>query len=222
MLAHVFEEAGLSTIAFSLVRGQIEKVHPPRALHCEFPLGRPLGKPGDAEFQRRVLMAAFDLLTEPSGPALRDFPEKIDDEADEPLACPLPPREDPSLPEAVDEARALRPAYERTLARLGRTAVGRAVDAAGVPEAIAAFVKIAEGAPWKEAGVPGHPLDAAKDVMNYYEEAALALVDHTPAARSAESWFYRKTAAGAALKAARKAMRDQGAKFSFYLIPFTQ
>lgn len=167
-------------------------------------------------------MAAFDLLAESSGPALRDFPEKIDDEADEPLACPLPPREDPSLPEAVDEARALRPAYERTLARLGRTAVGRAVDAAGVPEAIAAFVKIAEGAPWKEAGVPGHPLDAAKDIMNYYEEAALALVDHTPAARSAESWFYRKTAAGAALKTARKVMRDQGAKFSFYLIPFTQ
>ena len=40
----------------------VERMHPPRVLHCEFPLGRPLGKPGDAEFQqafvRKLLPAA--------------------------------------------------------------------------------------------------------------------------------------------------------------------
>jgi hypothetical protein len=58
----------------------------------------------------------------------------------------------------------------------------------------------------------------------YYEEAALALVDHVPAARSAESWLYQKTAAGAALKRAQAAMRQAGASQAdwFYLVPMSQ
>ena len=35
-----------ATVAISIIREQIEATQPPRALHCEFPLGRPLGKPG--------------------------------------------------------------------------------------------------------------------------------------------------------------------------------
>ena len=86
------------------------KVAPPRALHCEFPLGRPLGRPNDAQFQLDVLSRAFALLQAPAGPVLVDHPEVI--EADEqPMACALPPRFDPSLPPAVDEARGLRRAY---------------------------------------------------------------------------------------------------------------
>src|ERR687897_828280 len=96
-LAHVIEAAGLATVALSLVRPQIERSRPPRALHCEFPLGRPLGRPRDPAFQRRVLDAAFALLDAPAVPVLEDFPETIADEADEPLACPLPPRYDPTL-----------------------------------------------------------------------------------------------------------------------------
>src|ERR671910_544074 len=78
-LAHVIEAAGLATVALSLVRPQIEQSRPPRALHCEFPLGRPLGRPGDPEFQRRVLSAAFALLQRRDGPVLEDFPEAIAD-----------------------------------------------------------------------------------------------------------------------------------------------
>src|ERR687898_1894693 len=90
-LAHAIEAAGLATVALSLVRPQIERSRPPRALHCEFPLGRPLGRPGDPEFQRRVLSAAFALLQRRDGPVLEDFPETITDEANTPLACPPPP-----------------------------------------------------------------------------------------------------------------------------------
>jgi hypothetical protein len=51
-LAHVFEAAGIATIALGSVRKQIESTAPPRGLWCDFPLGRPLGRPGDAAFVR--------------------------------------------------------------------------------------------------------------------------------------------------------------------------
>jgi hypothetical protein len=223
-LGHVLEAEGLATVALSLVRGQIERTHPPRALHCEFPLGRPLGSPADPGFQRRVLLTAFSLLERPSGPVLEDFPEVVTDQADEPLACPLPPRVDPTLPAAVDEVAGLRPAYERTLASTGRTLVGRCVSADGVSGAVRAFVRIASGEPWDTVGLPGSPPEAALDIRAYYEEASLALADHVPAARAAESWLYRTTATGRLLREAQAKMREQGAPASvwFYLVPVSQ
>jgi hypothetical protein len=210
----------------SSVRGQTERLHPPRALHCEFPLGRPLGKPGDPAFQRRVIDAAFALLGAPAGPVLVDFPEVIVDRADEPLSCPLPPRHDPSLPEAVDEAMALRAAYERRRAATGRTFVGRAVDADHVPDAVAAFIRVADGAPWeqvwREAGFSAPPPQVQSDVRAYYEEAAMELADHVPQARSAESWFYRHTAAGRVMRRAQHALRAAGYPYWFFFLPSTQ
>lgn len=220
------EAHGLATVVLSSVRGQTERLHPPRALHCEFPLGRPLGKPRDPAFQRRVLNAAFTLLNAPSGPVLVDFPEEIVDEAESPLECPLPPRLDLALPQAVDEARALRPAYERQRAATGRTAVGRVVDAAHVPDAVAAFVRIADGEPWEEVwqdvGYTAPPAQVQSDVRAYYEEAAMALADHVPAARAAESWFYQHTATGALMRRAQRALREAKYPWSMFFIPATQ
>jgi hypothetical protein len=223
-LGHVLEAEGLATVALSLVRGQIERTHPPRALHCEFPLGRPLGRPNDPAFQRRVLLAAFGLLQRASGPGLEDFPEAIADEADNPLACPLPPRLNPALPAAVDEVMGLRPAYERAVAATGRTLVGRCVAADGVAGAVEAFVRIAAGEPWDAVGLKGPPSEVVLDIRAYYEEAALALADHVPAARAAESWLYRATATGLVLREAQAKMRDGGAPGPvwFYVVPVSQ
>jgi hypothetical protein len=223
-LGHVLEAEGPATVALSLVRGQVERTHPPRALHCEFPLGRPLGRPADPGFQRRVLLAAFSLLERPTGPVLEDFPEVIADEADQPLSCPLPPRFDPTLPAAVDEVAGLRPAYERALATTGRTLVGRCVSADGVSGAVQAFVRVASGEPWDTVGLPGSPSEVALDVRAYYEEAALALADHVPAARAAESWLYRTTATGLVLREAQAKMRAGGAPQPawFYVVPVSQ
>ena len=204
------------------MRPHTEKLRPPRALHCEFPIGRPLGRPADAPFQRRVIDAAFALLREDAGPVLVDFPEEIADTPEAPLACALPPRHDPSLPEAIDEAQALRTAYDRQLARAGRTLVGRTVAVDAIPEAIDCFRRVAAGEPWKEVGLPGHPMAVAKDIMAYYEEAALALADHVPAARATESWFFKKTAAGRVMRDAHAVLTEAGERFAFYLIPFTQ
>jgi len=223
-LAHVLEGAGLSTVALSLVRPHAERLHPPRVLHCEFPLGRPLGRPGDAAFQRQVLDRAFALLGREEGPVLEDFPEQIVDEANQPLTCPVPPRFDPSVPPAVDEARALRPAWERARAAAGGTQVGRVVDGGGIPDAVAGFVRVTEGTRWTEADLPGDPAAVAMDIRAYYEEAAYALAGHVPGARAAESWLFRSTETGAVLKAAMAAMAAADPPYEriFYLVPLSQ
>ncbi len=222
VLAHVFEAAGIATIVLSSVREMAVKVAPPRALHCEFPLGRPLGKPSDPEFQHDVLARAFALLDAASGPVLVDHPEVI--EADEqPVACALPPRFDPSLPPAVDEARGLRKAYDRALTRRGVTSVGRAVTADDVPHAIGVLHAIATGTDWTAAGIPGrNTVAVCHDIRTYYEEAALELVDGPlPGGRAMEDWFFDRTEAGKTMLAARAAIRDCGAKFPiwFYMTP---
>lgn len=216
VLARVLEAHGLSTVSLISVRGVAEKLPPPRSLYGEFPLGRPLGRPDDPEFQHDVLARAFALLDRPSGPVLEDHPEVIESDA-QPLACAMPPRFDPDLPEAVDEARGLRAAYDRTLARRGVTSIGRVLTADQVPEALAVLTAVADGADWTSAGFVGDPVQTCHDIRTYYEEAAVSLVDVAPDAGQGEAWFYEQTAAGRTLLAARAQMRDQGAPVLIWL-----
>ncbi len=208
------------------VRGQIERSAPPRALYVEFPLGRPLGKPNDPDYQKKVIRAAFDLLKEPSGPVLKDFPDVIEDESDEALVCQIPPRFDPNLPPAIDEALGLRAAYNRTLERTGTTSVGRAGSVDDIPAILEAFIRIGEGTPIKEAGIPGGDILAtALDLRSYYEEAAQSLADHVPGARQVDSWIYQHTEAGEVMHAAQKALsenEDVPKPLWFFLMPLDQ
>ncbi len=221
-LAHVLEAAGIATVVLAAMRPVAEKMRVPRALYCEFPLGRPLGIPGDAEFQHKVLRAAFGLLDAPSGPVLADYPESL--EADEtPLACTLPPRYDADLAPSVDEARGLRAAYDRGVARRGATEVGRSIAADEVPDALAALERVVAGEHWKEVYGPRlDTLAVSHDIRAYYQEAALELADGpAPGARQAESWFFERTEAGKTLLAARDALKDQDAPggIIFYMVP---
>ncbi len=54
------EEAGLSTLVLSVMPEITASVGTPRLAGIGYPLGRPLGTPGDAEGQRAVLRAALD------------------------------------------------------------------------------------------------------------------------------------------------------------------
>lgn len=194
-------------------------------LHCEFPLGRPLGRPGDPAFQHRVLAAAFALLPRTDVPVLVDFDESISDEADAPLACSLPPRHDESLHPAVDEALGLRAAYERHRVAAGATNVARLGGPDRVPELVAIFAAMASGTPWDRVELePDQIGHAALDIRAYYEEAALALSDHVPAARQAESWFYRSTETGNLLRTCQRLLRDAEAPRPawFPLVPVGQ
>ncbi len=222
VLAHVLEDAGIATVVLASMRPVAEKMKVPRTLYCEFPLGRPLGIPGDAEFQHDVLRAAFDLLEAPSGPVVEDYPKAL--ESDEtPLACDLPPSFDPDLSPSVAEAQGLRAAYGRAVARRGATEVGRSIGSDEVPGALADFERVVAGEHWKE--VYGPRLDTiavSHDIRAYYQEAALELVDGPPAgARQVEAWFFEKTEAGKTLAAARDALNEQGAPggITFYMVP---
>ena len=224
-LSHVFEAAGLACCPIVSILPMAEAIAPPRALYAEFPLGRPLGRPGDIAFQRRVLDAAFGLLEVTESPTLVRFGEAIHDTVDDAASCPLPPRIDPDAHPAVDEARGLRPAWERTRdANGGHTQVGRIIGPDQVPEAIAAVAAIADGARWDTVDFGGDPATVLMDIRSYYEEAALALSDHVPAARSVESWYYRTTATGETLARFHAAVTDADPPFPamFYIRPMSQ
>ncbi|MBT8214776.1 MAG: hypothetical protein KJP12_06085 [Acidimicrobiia bacterium] len=220
-LAHVFEAAGLSTVVFASMREVAERIHPPRTLYCEFPLGRPLGKPNDIAFQTDVLQRGLSLL-EATGPVLESHPEVIDSD-ETPMACALPPRHDPDLPPAVDEAQGLRAAYDRSVKARGITEVGRVITADQVLEALRVLDQWAKGAPWAETPLPGpEPISVCHDIRSYYEEAGLQLVEGPPpGGRAAEAWFFEATEAGKTLMAARLALKEQGAPFPlwFYMAP---
>ena len=215
-LAHVFEAAGLTTIVLASTREVAERMAPPRALFCDFPLGRPLGKPSDPAFQHDVLRRAFVLL-DADGPVLETYPVVI--EADEtPLACSIPPRYDPNLPPAVDEANGLHAAYERARIKRGATSVGRTIGADEVADALGVLHLWATGASWKEHPLPGkNTIGVCHDIRTYYEEAALELVTGPPpGGRAAEAWFFETTEAGRTILAARRAMKAQEAPFPFW------
>ena len=219
-LAHVFEAHGIATIALGSIKKQIERAAPPRGLWCDFPLGRPLGKPGDPAFQHRVLEHAFRLL-QAERPGLEECKEAVTDEA-ELLTCPLPPRSNADLHPAIDEVRGLRPAYDRAVQQFGNhAATGRVVGVDGVEDALLSLIRVADGTPWKAAGIPGIPARVAQDIRGYYEMAAIGLSDHIPAAWSGTRWFFDSTEGGKLLLEARSAMREAGEKqpIWFYMAP---
>jgi hypothetical protein len=224
-VAHVLEQSGIATVGIASIRAQAEAARAPRMLYAEFPFGRPLGRPNDPAFQTQVLDAALSLLSRTDVPLLVDFPVTIQDESDEPLACTIPLRDDRGLHPAIAEALGLRAAYERNRAATGRTFVTRVGNADRVPELIEVLLRVADGVPLAECGMPATQLGAAAlDVRAYYEEAATALAGHVPAARQAESWFYRATETGAVLRRARAAIRaaDGPRQAWFPMVPVGQ
>ena len=150
VLAHYFEGDGLQTTLISLVREHSELVRSPRALWVPFDFGRPLGIPGDADFQRRVVLAALGLLDAGEGPVLVDYPEEAP-MADEQTgwACPvnlkLPAEADDrgALLIALDnELAKLAPWYDRALDKQGGTTVGSSTIAIEeIPAFITAFLE---------------------------------------------------------------------------------
>ncbi len=123
------------TTGISLVRENTESMKPPRALWVSFPLGRPLGIPGDAAFQHEVIAGALDLLNHEQGPVLEDFPKDVPPlEADSVAACPVSfPRHEENdnswVSRLTREFSSLEPWYELSRRRKkGRTLVGIAKE----------------------------------------------------------------------------------------------
>ena len=62
LLQSIIEKAGIPTVSISLLLDVTKRVEPPRVLALDRPLGFPLGEPCNPDFQRRIMLAAFDLL----------------------------------------------------------------------------------------------------------------------------------------------------------------
>ena len=199
------------------MREVAERMKVPRALYTAFPVGLSLGKPRDKKFQYEVLQAAFDLLEEPEGPIIREFPVSISATGSEPLVCSLPPRMNTELHPAVDEAQGLKAAYDRAYQKNKRTSVGMKISAEQVPEALERFVRIVEGEHWDEVGFPAKSMyGTVHDIRSYYEELACELAEGPIAPWATEEWFYDGSEAGQIILKARRAMRDNNVDQSIW------
>jgi hypothetical protein len=211
-LSHYLESEGIATTGISLIRLHSERIRPPRALWVPFELGRPLGVPDDAAFQRKVLDAAFGLLARPAGPVLEDFPEdapKTDAPADV-AVCPLnlpPPPVDAQAGggyrAALEaEVASLAPWYDLSLRNRGRTTFGLSGLKPGeLPAFITGFLD--GGTP--ENPDPARPLAnnlklAADDLRSFYQEAVTAQPG-SPGGRPVEDWMWNETVLGTVLLA---------------------
>ena len=56
------ERAGLATVSLSTLPDFTRSVGAPRVAGIPYPMGRPLGRPGDADAQRAILAAALRVL----------------------------------------------------------------------------------------------------------------------------------------------------------------
>lgn len=193
-LGHFLERQGIPTVGISLVREHTETIRPPRALWVTFELGRPLGIPDDAPFQRRVSKAALDLLARTDGPLIADYPEHVTEEADfTGWACPinLAPAQVNSLDAEIER---LRTWYERAKSASGRTTVG--VSGLDMPAAGQLVAQALEG-----ELPPAQTLkQAIDDLRAYYLEAASAFPD-PGSAKARKAWFWEETKLARALLA---------------------
>ena len=176
-------------------------MQPPRALWVSFPLGRPLGKPGDAAFQLDVIRAALGLFDRSNGPVLQDYPVDLPAvETETAAACPV------SFAKGADENNSwkarlgnefaeLEPWYELSCRRRGgRTLVG----IEGQPPrqnmlTIASYLDdgvIPKDVKWLK--------QAIEDIKAYYVEAMIAQPGEYDR-RALHVQFWQETSFGAAI-----------------------
>ena len=75
LVQRVLESSGFSTVALSMIPELTRAVGVPRLAGISYPMGRPLGRPHDADGQRAVLRAMLELLATAQGPdAYLDLP----------------------------------------------------------------------------------------------------------------------------------------------------
>ena len=241
-LSHYLEREGIPTTQISLIREHTEIIRPPRALWVPFELGRPLGAPENPALQRRVLLAALELLDAPEGPLIVDFPEEIPEEAvrdDKGLdgwSCPVSfthqTRQENDLEKLRSALRReiaeLRPWYDLNLEKRDRTAVVE-FSPESASELLGAFgtgeQPVIQNA---DISLATALRLAAQDLKAFYFEAATARPDlASPSSGEFNEWFWQESAAGRILKAVKERClkeEDESLRMNgtLFLIPVDQ
>jgi D-proline reductase (dithiol) PrdB len=74
LVQSIIEKSGIATVSVTVLTEITERVRPPRALAVDRPLGYPLGEPNNPELQKRIMIAALELLFRPvSDPLIVQF-----------------------------------------------------------------------------------------------------------------------------------------------------
>ncbi|MBI3962370.1 MAG: hypothetical protein HY335_06445 [Deinococcus sp.] len=75
LIQRLIEAVGIPTVSVSIKRDITEQVRPPRAVFLKWPLGHPLGEPGQVDQQTTVLLDVLELLVTATEPGvIRDLP----------------------------------------------------------------------------------------------------------------------------------------------------
>ncbi|MBI5641866.1 MAG: hypothetical protein HY954_00160 [Deltaproteobacteria bacterium] len=75
LIQREIEKMGIPTVGVTIVRKFTEEIRPPRSVFVKWPLGHPLGEPGNVEVQMAVINSAFKALYEIKEPgAIIDLP----------------------------------------------------------------------------------------------------------------------------------------------------
>jgi hypothetical protein len=236
-LSQYIEERGLPTIGISLLRPHTESMKPPRALWVPFEFGRPLGPPNNAPFQRKILLAALNLLEAPGGPLLEDFPEDAPESPNKNTA-PVPPAdfsrnfmssmEEVQMPEALrSEIAAMRPWYDTAVAKRKRTTVGvSGIALDTMADFIYSFVKGEHPEnPRKDLPIIYSLKFAIEDLKAYYFEAITSQAGQEElSSKALENWFWDETIAGKVIFDIKKILQTDPDKLtslfgSHFIVP---
>lgn len=227
----------MPTTGISLVRPHTENMKPPRALWVAFEFGRPLGPPHNAPFQRKVLLAALNLLEAPRGPLLEDFPDDAPESGNENRAPACPPAFSQASIKTIDtrdmleafrsEMAAMRPWYDRAVAQRKRTTVGISRLA---PEAMADFIY-----PFVKGEQPDNPRKAlpiiyslkfaVEDLKAYYVEAITSQPGQAElSSKVLQNWFWDETIAGKVILDLKKVLQASPDKLTkmfggYFIVP---
>lgn len=206
MLAQYFESEGFSTVLVGFVREHMEALTPPRALWLDFPMGRPMGKPNDPDYQKKVIREAFSLLECESGPQLADFSESIAVK-DGRMGYALPVElvfsksdvgdVEALLAEVKAEISELTADYIMARVSRGRSTVGASeIGIEDLADYIATFVK-GDKPSSPRKGVPPIPLLklVVEDLTAFYTEAR-TYRDKIDDIELLGKWFWEETKAG--------------------------
>ena len=223
-LAHYFEDEGIATTQISLIREHTQKIKPPRALWVTFPLGRPLGNPNDPEFQSDVLSRALELLNEPEGPVLTDFPYDADEDSTD-SAVPACPVDFSSRDSELTSIEFLLQKFELefnsmyTWYTIGSQQTGRTTSGVS-PLSFDEIIKLygdfitdnKKDLVTFEPGLADTLRLAAEDLKSCYFEALSSQPGQPTDADSLANWFWGETYAAAVINEVRIRCLDYGTK----------